>query len=427
MSLSNNLSLCKSSKILFDQKVDLFHLYIHGKRNKLEKNKHHFFFFKSLFQGILWDLLRSFRINRNKNYRRPDLLGKVVIHADSANNFNTLSFLHQKYPEAVLTCIGGYVGKRKDAINLRYGYSTYPNFTKYFFLLFLYFHPKYGSKMIQLIKLDYFYPQFYRLLFQDNQPRAIFISNDHAPSSRALILVARKMGIKTIYLQHACVTEIFPPLRFDCSFLYGTYSQSIYEAVGEIEGRVYSVGNPAFDEWREAIINKKRSYKIGIAYNTLDNLEDVKNVVRDLEMRMEGYEIYLRPHPADGREIPFSGRFVVSNSKSQLSCDFLKDLDVVVAGNTSLLFEAACMNVLPLQYAFSPHDPYLQDYYGFIRNGLALECRSIKEIIDIVGNFDNSKHQDVRSRAKGYDASIGSDYEFRVKEKIFSILDKQFL
>src|SRR5690606_23149516 len=118
-----------------------------------------------------------------------------------------------------------------------------------------------------------------------------------------------------------------------------------------------------------------------------------------------------------------SGRFAVSNSKSQSSCDFLKDLDVVVAGNTSFLLEAACMNVLPLQYAFSPYDSYLQDYYGFIKNGLAIHCRNIEEIIDKLESFINTPYGNIRGRAVAYDASIGSDHEYRVQAKIFSILD----
>lgn len=412
---------------MFSQEKDLFYLYINGERNKLRKMKDRLFFFKSFFQGFLWDLLRSFRINRNRNYQKPDLLGKVVIHADSINNFNTLSFLYQRYPEAKLTCTGGYVGKREDAINLRYGYSSHANFIKYLFLLYLYFHPKCGSKMIQLIKLDYFYPQFYRFLFQNNQPRAIFISNDHTASSRGLILVAKDMGIRTVYFQHACVTEIFPPLRFDLSFLYGTYSRNIYQSIGEVEGEVFAIGNPTYDDYKKEIMNKKRSYKIGIAYNSLDQLAGVEYVVRELEDRIKKYGICLRPHPADGRKIAFHGEFSVSNPRSQSSRDFLKEMDIIVAGNTSLLLEAACMNVLPLQYNFSAYDPHLSDYYGFISQGLAIYCGSIEEIVDKIDNFVSERVKDIRNRAKAYDASIGSEYEFHVKERIFSTLDKQLL
>ncbi|WP_209332846.1 hypothetical protein [Lunatimonas salinarum] len=197
--------------------------------------------------------------------------------------------------------------------------------------------------------------------------------------------------------------------------------------MGKIDGQIYAVGNPAFDKWIEAITKKRRSYKIGLAYNTLDHLDDVDYLIRTLEKKIEGYEICLRPHPADGRVIHFYGKFTISNSKTQSSNSFLKEIDIVIAGNTSLLLEAACMNVLPLQYDFSNYDSYLQDYYGFIRNGLTIHCKSIEEIIDNIKGFDNMKSENIRSRAKGYDASIASDYEFQVKEKIFSILDKQLI
>src|SRR5690606_36987065 len=107
----------------------------------------------------------------NKDYKKPDLHNKVVIHVNTVNNCNSLDFLRKRYPDAILTSIGGFVGGRKDITNIRYGYSSQPHFKKYLFLLFLYFHPKYGSRMNRLIRENYFYPEFFKILFQDNQPR----------------------------------------------------------------------------------------------------------------------------------------------------------------------------------------------------------------------------------------------------------------
>src|SRR5690606_16182909 len=114
-------------------------------------------------------------------------------------------------------------------------------------------------------------------------------------------------------------------------------------------------------------------------------------------------------------------------SQNESSLAFLKEMDIVIAGNSSLLLEAACMNVLPLQYDFSNYDAHLRDYYGFIRNGLAIHCSSIEEIIHKIDSVDFADYENIRARAKAYDASIATDYEFNVQEKIFSILDTNLL
>src|SRR5690606_33114368 len=247
---------------------------------------------------------------------------KVVIHVNTLNNLNALIFLRSRYPDAVWTSVGGFVGKGEDVTDIRRGYKSNPTLIKYVFLLYLYVSSKYGTKMSELIKRNYFYIGYFQFLYQNNKPKTIFISNDHTPSSRALILAAKKMGIRTVYLQHACVTGIFPPLRFSYSFLYGSHSRSVYEKIGNIEGEIFTVGNPVFDEYNKAITEKKISFKIGVAYNTLDNLDDVEYLVKELEKEVVNSEIWLRPHPADGRKIHFGGNFTISNSKVESSREF---------------------------------------------------------------------------------------------------------
>ena len=50
-------------------------------------------------------------------------------------------------------------------------------------------------------------------------PSAVLVANDHVMWTRTLVQAAREQGIPTCYLQHASVTENFPPLSFDYAFL----------------------------------------------------------------------------------------------------------------------------------------------------------------------------------------------------------------
>ena len=58
-----------------------------------------------------------------------------------------------------------------------------------------------------------------KILRENPQLKLIVLANDHITSCRCLIELAEKYGIKTLYVQHASITERFPPLHFSYSFL----------------------------------------------------------------------------------------------------------------------------------------------------------------------------------------------------------------
>src|SRR5690606_36910396 len=142
-----------------------------------------FLFFKTLFKGLVWDIMRMANVRRNRNFQKPYLYNKVVIHVNTLNNLNALIFLRSRYPDDVWTSVGGFVGKGEDVTDIRRGYKSNPTLITYVFLLYLYVSSKYGTKMAELIKRNYFYIGYFQFLYQNNKPKTIFISNDHTPSS----------------------------------------------------------------------------------------------------------------------------------------------------------------------------------------------------------------------------------------------------
>ena len=63
-----------------------------------------------------------------------------------------------------------------------------------------------------------------REILKKYNPKILFLSNDHSPFNRCLLHHSKSMGIKTIYMQHASVSDKFPPLEFDYSLLDGQES-----------------------------------------------------------------------------------------------------------------------------------------------------------------------------------------------------------
>ena len=67
----------------------------------------------------------------------------------------------------------------------------------------------------------YIYVPFFLEELQKIRPKLALISNDHTVQARSLRISAEILGIKTLYMQHASVSEIFPPLEFDYALLDG--------------------------------------------------------------------------------------------------------------------------------------------------------------------------------------------------------------
>lgn len=61
---------------------------------------------------------------------------------------------------------------------------------------------------------------FYRVLSRTS-PEFVITANEHNVLNRCMLAVAHHIGIKTVYLQHASVSNIFPALRVNYAFLDG--------------------------------------------------------------------------------------------------------------------------------------------------------------------------------------------------------------
>lgn len=404
---------------MFEEAKDLFYLYIRPPRNPRLGIK------ESLLFPVRWalhlarDFARYVRIR--KTVSRPEFKGKKIIYANTYNNYSALSFLLEHYKDAVLATDGGFVARTKHAVNVRKYLQSYRRLDKYVFLLYLWLHPGYRVKNFDRIRRDYGFIDSYADLFRANEPSCVVISNDHFPTSRALILACRKLNVPCIYIQHASVTSAFPPLRSSHALLYGEYSADIYRNIPGSMGEIIPVGNHRFDEFGEMIGNKKRTGKIGVAYNTRDDIERVRQLCDYLSEIFRKENIIVRGHPADKRR--FDATYTISRATEQTSLEFLMGIDVVIAGNSSILLEAAALNVQPYQYYFWDVPDHFLDYYGFIRMGIAIEGKTREDLAAKVLAYLAQPESAARSRTRLFDASIGSAYEFRVGNHIIETVE----
>lgn len=198
--------------------------------------------------------------------------------------------------------------------------------------------------------------------------RCVVVSNDHGFWYRLLAYIAPTVGCQTVYIQHANVSEEFPPVVFSYGFLDGQDSIEKYLNAGTKRGTLLAIGSTRLPN-REAFAARGNGLTVGICYNMLDSAEEICELVGGLlRACSDDTRIFVRPHPRDSRtdilgDISDS-RVVFSDAKSQLPADFLRECHFCISGNSSIVIEAAWLGCQPIVYG-----PFggAEDVYGFLR------------------------------------------------------------
>lgn len=263
------------------------------------------------------------------------------------------------------------------------------------------------------------YVTFNKIFKKNPNLKLIILANDHITASRCLIELAEKTKIKTLYVQHASVTERFPPLNFDYSFLDGIESYEKYRGIDNVRGNVYITGSPRFDVF-QGLIGKGKIYDVGIAINMLDSVERVIELCQYLKQHYTS-KIVVRPHPlmyeAQFDESLFLSLGIdISNPLQDFSHIFLSTIKVMVANESSIHLDAALMGVPSVLYNFGYQS--IVDWYSYIKHGLITVCVSKEDLVEKL-----SAGYDLPVKAvRYYVASFHSQFEGKVGELIASFI-----
>ncbi|MEL7162836.1 MAG: hypothetical protein AAFN92_18910 [Bacteroidota bacterium] len=229
-------------------------------------------------------------------------LPSIWVVCSTKNHYDTLGFLVDLLPEA------GWVATNKSAARLagapRLSWHTSLNQLFRFPNRFRSLIPDFGRELrdnwFLLFRVNGFYEAALEIL-KHGQPRMIIFSNDHEPEARSLLFAAKKRGIPTVYLQHASVTDFFPPLRFDLSLLEGQATLDVYRRVGPVTGRVEFIGMPKFDGFVDRTNRNDVIQKVGVCISFLDEEDRVVYLLEQLARHFPDMSISFRAHPRDNR------------------------------------------------------------------------------------------------------------------------------
>lgn len=276
-----------------------------------------------------------------------------------------------------------------------------------------------------------------KLWLKWSRPSAIVTSCDHRYEDLIFFHLAQQKNIPTFYLQHASVNENFPPLSMDYALLDGRDALEKYQGINaESPTEIFLIGVPKFDKFKKDINNKEKVQRIGYALNGLEKLENVVPTCAELRNYYPDIELVVRPHPMLLNQAEFRTAYLavekklkelpgvsVSDSRKQGVFEYLKEIDLLIAGDSNIHLEATLLNVYCIYYSDTENHA-IRDWYGFIRNGLIDEARSVDHLINLIKNVVSEK-PNVRYRAKRYCETVDTEMDGKSTSYAAAILSSK--
>lgn len=264
--------------------------------------------------------------------------------------------------------------------SMRYNYSFL--FSWVLFIYFIFSTASFRYRLLQFFEWFFLVPGYFvtaKKIIKGYNPKVILLSNDHMPFNRCMMYWAKRKKIKLIYVQHASVSQYFPPLDFDFSFLDGEESYQKYSIKSDGFVKNVIIGGAARFDLSKKINNISKKQAIGIALNSLDDITVVSLFITNLKQKLPNYQFIVRPHPRMNLSIDsFPDNIDMSDSKKEKPHTFFNRIDVLVACDSSIHFDAVSLGVPSYYYNFNQSNDIL-DYYSYIKNGLIKKIDKISE------------------------------------------------
>ena len=341
--------------------------------------------------------------------------GKILFFVSTKNQRDAVLNLSNSIKDAVL------VGEKCD---LEF---YFPLFWAYLaalpylpFLLFKYlkaeeYHRKTFRYFVDIYLLTYGYYVVSRFWLLKMKPLCIVMANDHNMQNRVINTVCDELNIPTIYLQHASVTEQFPPLNFDFALLEGLDALKKYTGKGFSKTTIYLIGMPKADAFSQVVNCNTTVDRLGVCCNMLDEVFAIEDLCREIATQFPNLTLILRPHPGDIRRQPVWKKMsdnlgmIYSDSQAESAFSFLGRVDAVIAGESNIHLEAALMEVYPLYYDFTGK---ALDWYGFMKNGVVEYYDNLPELCMKISALIQEKPL-VRHRCKVYCHTVGTKFDWQ--------------
>ncbi|MEO9599265.1 hypothetical protein [Parasphingorhabdus sp.] len=242
-----------------------------------------------------------------------------------------------------------------------------------------------------------------------SQVSLLCVATDHSPVAMALLFIARRSGLKTCYIQHAPVTEYFPPLNYDLSLLYDQASVAAYTKAAARRGisrkQRIVILTPFAEEFKQPQ-STRRPYRIGMCLSAVPQVAQLTGLMEQVSNHSSVSQIVLRCHPRFRFEVSHEnfGAPVVLQEQNASLASFLDSVDIVLVPSSGVTIEALHRGK-PTFYT-DGMDELPEDYYGFVAEGILpkFDLTVLDDSDLIAAHFDAVW----KARFVRYDATVDS-------------------
>jgi hypothetical protein len=197
--------------------------------------------------------------------------------------------------------------------------------------------------------------------------------------NRCLINVSQTLRVKTLYIQHASVTEKFPDLSFDYALLDGQESFEKYRSRSKSSSKVLLAGGTRYDYFSRRF-RKSNGKNIGISINQFDDFQIVKDLCLSIK-NCSTFEISVRPHPnmINWNRSWFEKNGIrYSDSSIVPSYDYLASLWLQISNVCGIHLDAVILGVPTVQYQLSKDKVF--DQYDFSKKNLIKVANDYRDL-----------------------------------------------
>lgn len=253
-------------------------------------------------------------------------------------------------------------------------------------------------------------------------PLKIVISNHNSPFHLLLVALSNKKNIRTTYIQHGLFhTRKFNfPIGLNEIFLDGFDSLYKLRRLYNINSQIYILGSLFQSSQEKKILDIKPENILGICINQVDSVYTVSQLIIQFKYHFPEFSIKLRPHPSDTRykfwnNFSKNHKVIISDTNSSIY-DYLSQITFLISGESNVHLMALNSGVPSMYFNFTPG--LFDDWYGFVKNQLLVDCTNFHNLI----KFINNKPDNFNDKLKFYNHSIQSKYKNDVPSIIANIL-----
>lgn len=249
-------------------------------------------------------------------------------------------------------------------------------------------------------------------------PKVLVMANDHSPMNRCFLWNATIMGIKTVYTQHASVSNEFPPLSFDYTFLDGQMSFDMYGKNSKKGSFVFLAGPCRYDYMKE-YLDGDREF-VGISLNEMDDFNLVKNLCIFLSDK-GCTKIKVRSHPSMGLwhfDWFVNNGIDFSQPSQETPGEYLSKLKLQISNVSGIHLDAVILKTPTVLFQLSTEP--IDDVFHFLERGI-VKSVLIEDIFSYI--MAPSKAIPSESAVRYFVSSYQTNIEFSVGSFIASVLD----